>query len=325
MKFYSSALPELIKKIEQDTVKALLLHGNNQGFITSVLKTLSKKFSLTITPLSYKGLSSEELVLASNSQNFFGHRELIKIVGVTPLLSKTMKDALQLNKFEHFICFVSNESLPQSGIRKFFEDHTEFASVGCYYDNEQTIAKLILQQCTKRNKNIDEEALYYLRSHLKGDHRIIKFELEKLFCFTHDQETITKDDVMHILSQGDLFTNSDAMCIAFASKNYSNFIEEVEKLQNSNKNDVLIIRALIRYYLNIYIAVSRMENGENIDGIIKALKPPIFFKYVADFKQIIKKYSAADSMHYINSLQKAEMSYKINPKSFDLFSSICSF
>ena len=56
MKFYSSALPELIKKIEQDTVKALLLHGNNQGFITSVLKTLSKKFSLTITPLSYKYL-----------------------------------------------------------------------------------------------------------------------------------------------------------------------------------------------------------------------------------------------------------------------------
>ena len=48
--------------------------------------------------------------------------------------------------------------------------------------------------------------------------------------------------------------------------------------------------------------------------------PPIFFKYVDDFKQVVRIYSSTDALKYIDTLQKAEISYKQNPGCFDLFS-----
>ena len=128
-------------------------------------------------------------------------------------------------------------------------------------------------------KTIDEDALFYLKSHLRGDHQIIKSELEKLFNFTHDKLIISKQDILQTLSQ-DLLASGDEMCIFFAQKEPLKFLKEVAKLQDQSKNEVLMIRALIRYYLNIYTVASKLEDGENLDRAIKTLYPPIFFKYI---------------------------------------------
>jgi len=81
-----------------------------------------------------------------------------------------------------------------------------------------------------------------------------------------------------------------------------------------------MIRALLRYFFNVYAVTSRVEDGENIDKAIKSLSPPIFFKYVDDFKQVVRLYSSIDAIRYINTLQNAEINYKQNSSGFDLFS-----
>ena len=86
-----------------------------------------------------------------------------------------------------------------------------------------------------------------------------------------------------------------------------------------------MIRALIRFYLNLYIVSLRLEDGENLDRAIKALYPPIFFKYIDDFKQVVLKYTSLDAMRCLNLLQQAEVNYKTSPKSFNLFSVYVDF
>lgn len=319
MKFYTSKLSELIKEIKNGNFKALLIHGENQGFATTAIEQISKTLNLIVTTFNSKELTPAKLQLVANNQNFFKQKELIKITGTTSALSKDMRELLSNNQFYHFICFVGSDPLPANGIRKFFEEHSKLASLGCYYDNEQTIAKIILQQCNNRQKNIEEDALFYLKSHLKGDHQIIKSELEKLFYFTHDKSAITKEDILQTLSQ-ELLANGDKMCIFFGKKEPARFLKEIKKLQDQNKNEVLIIRALIRYYLNIYTITLKLEDGENLDHAIKTLSPPIFFKYIDEFKQIVRKYSSNDALRCLKALQDAEISYKTNPKCFDLFS-----
>ena len=319
MKFYTSRLSELIKEIKNGNFKALLIHGENQGFATTAIEQISKTLNLIVATFNSKELTPAKLQLIANNQNFFKQKELIKITGTTSGLSKDMRELLSNNQFYHFICFVGSDPLPANGIRKFFEEHHKLASLGCYYDNEQTIAKVILQQCNNRQKNIEEDALFYLKSHLKGDHQIIKSELEKLFYFTHDKSVITKEDILQTLSQ-ELLANGDKMCIFFGKKEPARFLKEIEKLQDQNKNEVLMIRALIRYYLNIYTITLKLEDGENLDHAIKTLSPPIFFKYIDEFKQIVRKYSSNDALHCLKTLQDAEISYKTNPKCFDLFS-----
>jgi DNA polymerase-3 subunit delta len=319
MKFYSNNLSELIKRIKNSEIKSVLLHGTNQGFATTAIKKIAKDLNLIISEFDYKEITASKLQLIANSQNFFGSKELIKITKTTKTIDKLLKDLLAENNFHNFICFVSDESLPASGIRKFFEEHSNLASMGVYYENEQTIARIILQQCTKNNKTIEEDALSYLKSHLQGDHQLIKSELDKLFYFTHDKAVITREDVLQVLSH-DFSGSGDEMCIFFAKKEPEKFLKEVAKLQEQSKNEVLMIRALIRYYLNIYVVALKLEDGGNIDHAIKSLYPPIFFKYVDDFKQVLRKHSSKDALRCLKLLQEAEISYKSNPQYFDLFS-----
>lgn len=318
MKYFASSLPELLKKITLGSIKALLIHGVNSGFAKTVIEQIAQKNNLIISEFDIKELTASKLLLIANSSNFFKQKELIKITGVKGVFPKEIQKCLTENEFEHFICFQSEESLPTNGTRSFFENGKDIASIGCYYENEDTISKIILQQCKKHNKNIDEEALFYLKSHLKGDNQIIKSELEKLFNFTHDALQITKKDVLATLS-GDLLASGDEMCIYFAKKEATNFFKEIKKLQEQNINEVLMIRALTRYYLNIYIVSTKIEDGENIDIAIKSLSPPIFFKYIPDFKQIIRKHTSKDAINCLKHIQQAEIDYKNNPKTFNLF------
>ncbi len=319
MKFFTSSISELLQKIQSRKIKSLLVHGTNHGFATTILEQIINKMDLIVSEFNIKELTANKLLLIANSTNFFKQKELIKITNVKGALNKELQNCITNNDFEHFICFVSDDSLPASGVRKFFEEGQEIASIGCYYENESTVAKIILQQCKKHNKSIDEEALFYLKSHLKGDHQIIKSELEKIFNFTHDKSEIVKDDILVTLSS-DLLASGDEMCIYFAKQDPLNLLKEISKLKEQNKNEVLMIRALGRYYLNIYTVTSKIEDGENTDLAIKSLYPPIFFKYLNDFKQIVRKHTSEDAVRCLRYIQQAEIDFKTNPKTFDLFS-----
>jgi DNA polymerase-3 subunit delta len=319
MKIFTTGLAQLIHKIESGEIKALVMHGPNQGFISSSLAMIEKKLSLAASNYSAKDLSASKLSIIANSKNFFAQREIIKITSIPNTITKEMKELLSTGDFYHFVCFIAQDSLPASGLRKFFEEQKHLAILACYFDNEQTIAKLILEQCKNRQKQIDEDALFYLKSHLKGDHQIIKSELEKLFYYTHDKTTITKGDILVSLSQ-DFVASGDDMCVHFSKKEPLKLLKEIDKLKQQGVNEVLMIRALLRYFFNVYSVTSRVEGGEDIDRAIKSISPPIFFKYVDDFKQIVRIYSSDDSLRYINTLQEAEVSYKQNPSCFDLFS-----
>lgn len=318
MKFFSSSLSDLLSKIQQKKIKSLLIHGINHGLASTITKEIIKRMNLIVSEYDAKNITAEKLNLIANTSNFFGQQELIKITGTRSTINKELQSCIDSNDFKHFVCFISDESLPPSGIRKFYENDSKLASIGCYYENEDVITKIILQYCKKNNKILEDEALFYLKSHLKGDNQIIKSELEKIFNYTFDKKEISKNDVIQTVN-ADILASGDEMCIYFAKKEPERFLEEVEKLKLQNTNEVLIIRALARYYLNIYIVNLKIEDGQNIDLAIKSLYPPIFFKYINDFKQIIRTYSANDVIQCLQHIQQAEIEFKTNSKAFNLF------
>lgn len=318
MKFYSSQIKDLLKKIEKGQIKSLLLYGPNHGLINITIKQICKTLNLGLISLNAKELTHSQLELAANSWNFFRNRELLKVKDISPIISKEMKEQIQLSNFNNFICFIGGDSLPTFGIRKFYEEENNLASLACYYEDEQTIEKIILEVCLSLGKTIEEDALFYLKSHLKGDRQIIKNEINKLMNYTHDKKLILKDDVIKILSSN-LMANGDEMCLFFSKRDAKKFLEAVEKLKEQNINEVLIIRALIRHYINLYISVIRVKNGENIDKAIKLLSPPIFFKYIPDFRQIVQQTLTIDVLAVLSILQTAEVKFKNNPKTFDFF------
>lgn len=318
MKFYTNQLPQLLDKIASGNVRSLLLYGYNRGYISAVVNQLVKKFSLFTVNLTSKEATESNLNLLANSSNFFGQKELLKIDYTGSGVSKELKQFLTIADFTNFICFIGDESLPASGIRKLFEDSANMAVMGCYYDDDNMVAKIATTIAAKCHKTISQEALFYIKATLKGDHQIIKNELDKLINYTYDKEQISYEDVKAVISS-DLSANGDEMCIFFSKKEPELFLAEIEKLRSQNVNEVLMIRALLRYYINLFIVVSKIEEGGNIDSAIKSLSPPIFFKYLGDFRSNVQKLSSNDTIKIIGLLQKAEVKFKNNSNHFNFF------
>ncbi|NRB10819.1 MAG: DNA polymerase III subunit delta [Rickettsiaceae bacterium] len=315
MKLYHGQITSLISKISNGDINAILLHGPNQGVISIVLKQLITKLNLTSLAIDYKETSAATLQSLGHSQNFFNKKELIKIRNVTAKINKSLQEVLIANKFDNLICFIANDNLPKAGIRNLFENQDNLACISCYFDNENIVAKMIMQQFTKSNKKLSAESLNYLKNNLSGDHNRIKNEINKLLYYAHDLAEIDIDTVVKSLST-DLIANSDQMCIYFANKENDKFLHEVAKIKAEDVSEVLIIRALIRYYINLYIVKNKVNSGINIYTAVKSLTPPIFFKYQNDFIKIANNITIEQITSTLHKLQLADIDYRENPRGF---------
>ncbi len=317
MKFYISQIDLLVHKVGNGKIKALLLYGPDKGYIREICEVIARKFESITTSVEYQKVTATNLEMQLNTKNFFNKKELVKITSVTSTISPELKTILG-NNFFHFPVFIADELPLNSTIRKFFETETYLASLACYHDDEQNIIKLILKKCSEAKKSIDNEALYYLKSHLKGDHQGILNEINKLLLFINKKGQITLADVENSISPN-LIASGDDLCIYFAKKTLDKFLEELNKLLANNINEVLIIRTLIRYYINLYIVRTKIDNGDNVDNAIKFLSPPIFFKYIDDFKKAANNLTSQDILKTLSILQQAELDFKLKPLGFDLY------
>lgn len=318
MKIYSNNLIQLFSLISANKINAILLHGPNYGLSNVIFDQISKKQNCIKTSLSLKSDGLAALEQRSSMNNFFGQKELIKVTNFNSNINKATKEFLEKGSFNNLICFISQDSLPPSGIRKLFEGSKTLASVGCYHDDASTISNIILKKLSSLGKHIEEDALFYIKTHIAGDRMLLANELKKIIFYCANKNTITLKDVNACLGT-QLLSNGDEMCLYFANKEYDKFLAEIATMKEQNINEVLMIRALQRFYMNLYIAISYYENGMNIDMAIKKLLPPVFFKLVPRFKATMAKFSSHDARQMIKKLLYAEIAFKSNNKSFDLF------
>lgn len=320
MKFYLSKTGQLFDNIGSGHIKSLLLYGPDKGYIDKVCKTLINKFHLLKTSIEYNELKTNSLDTLVNSQNFFKQRQLIKVKSVGESIDKSLKLALSRPSL-HFLVFIADELSTSSSIRKFFENENYLASLACYHDDEQKITKIILHKCASAGKIITPEVVKYLSSYLNGDHQGIINEIDKLIYFCIDRDKITINEAQNIISD-EFMGNGDNLCTYFVLDDFANFLQEFNKLIQQNINEVLIIRALIRYYLNLYIVLNKLQTGVSLDLAIKSLSPPIFYKYEQIFRNIVSKINLKDCTKTIKYLRQAEVEYKRNPIGFDSYQQI---
>ncbi|HJD54762.1 MAG TPA: DNA polymerase III subunit delta [Rickettsia endosymbiont of Proechinophthirus fluctus] len=320
MKFYFSQIGRLFELITSGKIRALLLYGSDKGYIEKICKHLVKSLNMLQTSIEYADLNISSLEILLNSSNFFGQKELIKIRSVGNSIDQNLKTILN-SDYINFPVFIGEEMTSSGSIRRFFETEEYLAAVACYHDDEAKIERIILGKVEKTNKVISKEAITYLKAHLKGDHDLICSEINKLIYFVHDAREITLNDVLEVISS-EITANGSDLAMYFSKKDYSNFLQELDILKKQNINEVLIIRALIRHYLNLYIVLSKVKNGERLELAIKSLSPPIFYQYINDFTKIANGLSLTECLKTLKVLQQAEVDYKLNPASFDLFQSI---
>jgi DNA polymerase-3 subunit delta len=311
MRFYPKGFSSVIDKIQNSSIKGVLLYGPDKGMIEHFMSLVKQALSLNMRKVDYAEANKSSLAQIFNTLNLFDSREIIVINNFSTSLDKEGKQAFD-NPIHNFPILVADELPTNSSLRQFFEKHTNLAAIACYSDLKADLKSIAVEYLKKMGKSIATDALDYVCDNINTDRKFLYSELDKLSIYANDKKSISLDD-----AQKSLITlkslSTDKMCAYFASKD-SNYFYELDNLFDNNTAEMLLIRSLIRYYTNMYIVKLRVSNGINVDEALKLLSPPIFFMQVSQFKVVVEQNTIPEILGTLKQLTLSEALLKSSAK-----------
>ena len=307
MKFYSNQAVDVANNMLKGSMAAALVYGQDRGLVDYSVSQIAEVLKLPKRTVSYADISFDELKSELNNISLFGTKEIIKLQDISTFDAK-LKDLVKSNN-HHMLIITAEELTPASALRKTFETEASLASIACYHDDIVSVERIARKYFSDAKKRIAPDALKYLSHSLYGDRYIIINEIEKLLTYVGDKADITLADVENVIS-GSTSAEPDMLCMYFFKKDRKAYLEELAKLLAENISAVWVVRALIRYSINIYSTLQKMSDGMSLEDAVSSMSPPRFFKYVANFKQIVSGYDRDRILKIMEALYKAEIALK---------------
>ncbi|HVY12341.1 MAG TPA: DNA polymerase III subunit delta, partial [Alphaproteobacteria bacterium] len=158
------------------------------------------------------------------------------------------------------------------------------------------------------------EALSKLAGLVPPDRIGMRLELEKLMTYAGaDQaqnKNITPEQIDAVLSDGGEQDMDEAIAAA-ASGEPVKLEKQLARLREAGAAPVSILRGAQRHMLRLYEARARMESqNQTADEAMKALKPPVFFKQEAAFRNQLRRWKPRVLERAIAMLLRAEAQCK---------------
>ena len=300
------------RKINLDSNKFILFHGDNEGLKSEKIKELIK---------NRNGISKyEEKEILDNQNNFiesilsgslFENEKVIIIKRATDKIIKIIEE-LSAKNIEHLMIIISAESLnKKSKLRSFFEKEKKYVCVAFYPDNEQTLTKLAYNFLREKNVPTSSADINIITNKCNGDREALLNELKKIEYFSKNGKKITSENIAKLTNLIENHGISELIdsCLVKNKKKIINILNE----NNFNNEDcILITRTFLNKAKKILKLSSEFQNNKNIDLTILSAKPPIFWKDKEITKQQIYKWTPENIKQLIYKLSEIELLIKKN-------------
>ncbi len=324
MKFNGKQVKQFLSRIDRSR-NVMIFYGSD----LSKIKTLSDELiagivgdihdPFRIFTIQYSVVNSDVVQFIDLASNIcIGGTSVIRVVDVSESISEGLKKALGNYKGCNHIVFVAGNLTPKSSIRKFFETSKEMLALPCYADSNHEIRNYVSKFFADRGISYDNGVIDLLISF--QDRLLLNHELEKILLYTGEGKSVNTEDVIRCIGHVGDNAEINTLCMAFASRDKRAVISNCTLLLSGHKNDIAIIRSLINYLFNLLKVMELMKGGLAIDQAMKHLYPPIFFKYVDNFKRHVGAWNTEGLSSAISRLLEMEKFCKSStPISNDLF------
>jgi len=310
-----------IKKNRSDLIKNnfFLLYGENQG-----LKKDIKNF--IINELKQKNNSIEILLLyeseiINNKDNFFNliysgslfsQKKIITIYEATDKIIDTIKESHKKYSKDIYLIFFSNVLDKKSKLRNYFEKEKELMCVPCYLDNERDLATIAQLELKKNNIKLSRESINLLIEKSNSDRNNLRNEIEKIISYSFTKKNIEVDELKSLINfSGDY--KSDALVNECLSGNISQYKKIISELYVNAINQILLLRILSNKIHRLLKIKEQTTKSYNLDTLIDACKPPIFWKEKPEVKKQLIIWKLKDLNKLISDINSTEILCKKNP------------
>ena len=211
---------------------------------------------------------------------------------------------------------------PRDKLRQAFENADNAVAIPCYLDEGSNLEHLIVKSLRDAGFRVEPAAIAYLCDSLGTDRQLTRQELNKLVLYKgEDSGEITLDDVDACIADGAPLALSDvSFCTANGEQEALD--KAIGRCYQSGENPISMLRAVNRHFQRLHAAAGAMARGQSAEQAMKALRPPVFFKYQAAFRGQLQQWSEARVGKALSLLLEAESDCKSTGIPIE---SVCSY
>ena len=303
-----------LNKIDISKKSLFLFYGENEGFKK---ESISSIFIKEIDASTY---NYEEKEIIDNLENFYNNLytesffEKNKIIIINRCTDKIVSiiENLVEKKVQNIKVILNASTLDRkSKLRILFEKNKETPCVAFYPDNSQTLLRFANDFFRKNKISISQQAINLILSRCREDRQNLNNELIKIESFVKNKKNIEVRDLLQLTNLAENYDVSELVdnCLA---KNKKKTINIINENNYSSEDAILIIRTFLSKSKRLLKLCEQRNDNQNIESIIAAFKPPIFWKEKEIVKQQIKNWNFDNIKNLIFQINEMEFLLKKN-------------
>ena len=303
-----------LNKINLKTQKFFLLYGENEGFkLQAIKKEFENKFlGETQTYEEKEILNNENAFFDSiNSKSFFEKEKLIIINRCTDKLKDTIEEIVEKKIIDIKIILNAGILEKKSKLRSFFEKSKEGVCIPFYADSAQTLSAIVNNFFREKKISISQQTINLLVDRCRGDRQNLNNELDKISNYSLNRKNINLDEILKLTNLAENY-NASELIDGCLSKNLKKTVNILNENNYSAEDCILITRTFLIKLKRLFKIKKELELTKNIDNVIKAFKPPIFWKDKETVKQQVGKWHLNQIENLIFETNEIELLIKKN-------------
>lgn len=294
---YKQAQIETYLKKPDDSIKAFLLYGQNEGLVDEYTKKLVQIVAkdlydpFAVAYLNWDEIKSDVGVLSAeyNSQSLMGDRRAVVVKEADNNLTKPLSEILENSKSNTLLIICGGASLNnKSALVLFANNEKNIAAVACYEDRDENVASAARALLLERGITYTNEAFMLLCARLSNDRKFNVNEIEKLITYVGSKKHFEADDVRAVVFD-QAVSGLDDLCFYVFSGVKIKATNSLNYLLNEGVEEVQITRALIKHTLRLLEAKAIMESRTSaLEAIKKVLPRNLFYRYEMGANQLAR-------------------------------------
>ena len=303
-----------LNKINLKTQKFFLLYGENEGFkLQAIKKEFENKFlGETQTYEEKEILNNENAFFDSiNSKSFFEKEKLIIINRCTDKLKDTIEEIVEKKIIDIKIILNAGILEKKSKLRSFFEKSKEGVCIPFYADSAQTLSAIVNNFFREKKISISQQTINLLVDRCRGDRQNLNNELDKINNYSLNRKNINLDEILKLTNLAENY-NASELIDGCLSKNLKKTVNILNENNYSAEDCILITRTFLIKLKRLFKIKKELKLTKNIDNVITAFKPPIFWKDKETVKQQVGKWHLNQIENLIFETNEIELLIKKN-------------
>lgn len=300
-------------------IRVILVYGPDHGLMKERVQQMAKTVVEDINdPFNVAVLSTEiladdpaRLSDEANAISMMGGKRLIRVERATDKLTVTIKEYLENPNDNATIILESDGLSPRSSLRKLCEKEKLATAVPCYIEDERDLGRTIRAIMSENNASIDNDAVTWLCTNISGDRRKVRSELDKLITYkgANDRSPISLHETLQACGAAGA-TSIDTLIYAIGSGQSHVAMQTYHSLLEEGVAVIAILRAMQNHFRRLHQTHAHLMDGDNTEGAMKKLSPPIFFKQKNAFQNQINRWSVKKLNNALTRLSDLEAQSK---------------